>query len=140
MMNISFRYTEHNENRMASAPKSPLPFSLSVSAGGFVFVSGQASVDSDGAIVNDTFEGEMRRSIENVRTILRGHGMTLRDVVQVRSYVGRQEDLAEYNRLYREFFQPPYPARTTLIGVLGTLLKFEIDVVAFPGGAGNKPS
>ena len=113
---------------------SPLPFSPSVVAGGFVFVSGQASVDMDGRIVNDTFEGEMRRSLENVKEILRGRGLTLRDAVQVRSYVGRQEDLAEYNRIYREYFSPPYPARTTLIGVLGSLLKFEIDITACAGG------
>jgi 2-iminobutanoate/2-iminopropanoate deaminase len=123
----------HSE-KIPAVPSSPLPFSASVSAGGFVFVSGQASVDSKGQIVNDTFEGEMRRSIANVVAILRARGMTLRDVVQVRSYVGRQEDLAEYNRIYREVFTAPYPARTTIIGVLGSLLKFEIDVTAYPGG------
>jgi 2-iminobutanoate/2-iminopropanoate deaminase len=111
-----------------------LPFSDSVSADGFVFVSGQASVDGDRRIVNDTFEGEMRRSLENVSAILKSRGMTLRDVVQVRSYLGRQDDLADYNRIYREYFSPPYPARTTLIGVLGSLLKFEIDVTAYAGG------
>ena len=118
---------------------SRLPFSPSVVAGGFVFVSGQASVDGDGRIVNDTFEGEMRRSLENVTAILRERGLTLRDVVQVRSYVGRQEDLAEYNRIYREYFSPPFPARTTLIGVLGSLLKFEIDVTARAGGLNRAP-
>lgn len=120
-------------------PRSALPFSPSVSAGGFVFVSGQASVDGRGGIVNDSFEGEMRRSIGNVAAILHANGMALRDVVRVRSYVGRQEDLAEYNRVYCEFFTPPYPARTTLIGVLGSLLKFEIDVTAYPGGPERRP-
>jgi 2-iminobutanoate/2-iminopropanoate deaminase len=120
-------------------PRSPLPFSPFVRAGGFVFVSGQASVDGEGQIVNDTFEGEMRRSMDNVSAILRANGMSLRDVVQVRCYLGRQEDLVEYNRLYREFFSPPFPARTTLAGVLGTLLKFEIDVTARLGGPEQTP-
>ena len=110
-----------------------LAFSQAVRAGGFVFVSGQASVDDAGKIVNDTFEGEVRRSLENLRRVLRAAGLDLRDVVQVRSYVARQEDLAEYNRIYAEFFAPPYPARTTLIGCLGTLLKFEVDAVAYRG-------
>lgn len=47
------------------------------------------------------------------------------------TYLGRQEDLAEYNRIYREYFNEPYPARSTLMGCLGTLLKFEVDVVAW---------
>jgi 2-iminobutanoate/2-iminopropanoate deaminase len=121
---------------MQPIPTSQLPFSPFVRAGDFVFVSGQASVDATGQIVNDTFEGEMRRSIANVRSVLTGAGLTLADVCQVRSYVGRQDDLAEYNRIYREYFTGPYPARTTLIGCLGTLLKFEIDVTAYAPSGG----
>jgi 2-iminobutanoate/2-iminopropanoate deaminase len=115
-------------------PASHLPFSPALRAGPFVFVSGQASVDAAGKIINDTFEGEMRRSMENLRAVLAGAGLSLRDVVQVRSYVGRQEDLAEYNRIYRDYFDDPFPARTTLIGCLGTLLKFEIDAQALVRG------
>jgi 2-iminobutanoate/2-iminopropanoate deaminase len=115
-------------------PRSHLPFSPACCAGPFVFVSGQASVNPTGQIVTDTFEGEMRRSMENVRSVLAGAGLSLRDVVQVRSYVGRQADLAEYNRIYREYFTDPFPARTTLMGCLGTLLKFEIDVTAYRPG------
>lgn len=114
-------------------PASRLPFSPSVSAPPFLFISGQASVDHTGAIVTDTFEGEMRRSLENIKAVLAASQLTLRDVVQVRSYVASQEDLPAYNRIYREYFTEPYPARTTLIGCLGTLLKFEIDVTAYLG-------
>jgi 2-iminobutanoate/2-iminopropanoate deaminase len=111
-------------------PSSPLPFSPAVEAGNFIFISGQASVDKDGKIIKDTFENECRRSFENVRAILLASGLSFEDVVQVRNYVGQQEDLAEFNRIYKEYFTEPYPARTTLIGCLGNLLKFEVDVVA----------
>ncbi|QDV12675.1 Enamine/imine deaminase [Rosistilla oblonga] len=111
-------------------PVSHLPFSPAVQVGQFVFVSGQASVDDTGKLITDTFEGEMRRSLENIRKVLAGAGLTFQDIVQTRNYVGSQEDLAEFNRIYAEYFEQPYPARTTLMGCLGTLLKFEIDVVA----------
>ncbi|MFO0879602.1 MAG: RidA family protein [Gemmataceae bacterium] len=114
-------------------PRSHLAFSPAIRAGDFVFVSGQASVDDQGQIVRDTFEGEFRRSMENVRKVLQGAGLDLSHVVQLRAYVARQEDLAEYNRLYRDYFQEPYPARTTLIGCLGTVLLFEVDVIAYAG-------
>lgn len=114
-------------------PRSHLPFSPAIRAGDFVFVSGQASVDDTGKIVVDSFEGEMRRSFENVRRILAAAGATLGDVVQVRSYVGREEDVAEYNRIYRDYFAAPYPARTTIVNCLGTALKFEVDVTAWIG-------
>ena len=119
--------------RRKDTPVSHLPFSPAIKAGDFVFVSGQASVDSSGKIVVDTFEGEFRRSLENIKLVLVAAGLDLSHVVQVRSYLSREEDLAEYNRLYREFFKEPYPARTTIVGVLGTALKYEIDVTAYSG-------
>ena len=90
-------------------------------------------MDSSGKIVVDTFEGEFRRSLENIKLVLAAAGLDLSHVVQVRSYLAREEDLAEYNRLYREFFKEPFPARTTIVGVLGTALKYEIDVTAYAG-------
>lgn len=114
-----------------NVPKSFLPFSPAIQAGDYVFVSGQASVDAEGNIVNGSFEEECRRSFENVRTILTAAGLTFDAVVQVRNYVGKQEYLAEFNKIYKDYFSAPYPARTTIIGCLGDLLKFEVDVTAY---------
>lgn len=116
-----------------NVPKSSLPFSPGVKVGDFVFVSGQASVDAEGNIVAGSFEEECRRSFENVRIILSAAGLGFKDVVQVRNYVARQEDLALFNQVYKEFFSAPFPARTTIMGCLGTLLKFEVDVIAYAG-------
>lgn len=113
-------------------PVSHLPFSPAVAAGPFIFVSGQASVSDTGQIILDTFENEFRRSWDHVQRILAAGNATLDDVVQVNNYVAKQEDLAEYNRLYRELFTDPKPARTTIVGVLGTdSIKYEVDVVAY---------
>jgi 2-iminobutanoate/2-iminopropanoate deaminase len=114
-------------------PRSHLPFAPAVRAGDFIFVSGQASVDDGGALVPDTFEGEMRRSVANVARILAAAGSGLDAVIQVRGYVGREADLGAYNRLYAELFTGRLPARTTLVGCLGAALKFEVDVVAYVG-------
>jgi 2-iminobutanoate/2-iminopropanoate deaminase len=111
-------------------PKSFLPFSPGVQCGQFVFISGQASVDLDGNIITGSFKEECRRAFENLKAILENAGLGMKDVVQVRNYVGKQEYLPEFNKIYREFFSEPYPARTTLIGCLGDLLKFETDAVA----------
>jgi 2-iminobutanoate/2-iminopropanoate deaminase len=112
-------------------PQSHLPFSPAIKAGDYVFISGQASVDDEGKIVNGTFAEECRRSFENLGKILSAAGLDFSDVIQVRNYVNHQEDLAEFNQIYREFFSTPFPARTTIMGCLGTLLKFEVDAVAY---------
>lgn len=109
---------------------SHLPFSAAVEANGFIFVSGQASVDTNGDIVSGSFEDEMRCSLRNVADILRSAGLTLENVVRVTSYVQDPADLAQYNQLYREFFSQPFPARTTITSCLTAALKFEIDVIA----------
>lgn len=112
--------------------RSHLPFSPGIIAGDFMYVSGQASVDADtGAIVSDSFEGEMRRSIGNLKAILEAGGLSLDHVINVRSYVSDEADLALYNRIYPEYFTAPMPTRSTIVGVLGTKLKFELDCVAY---------
>jgi 2-iminobutanoate/2-iminopropanoate deaminase len=112
--------------------QSHLPFSPAVRAGGFVFVSGQASTDEQGNLVLDTFENEFRRTMGHLQNILAAAGLTLRNVVQVRGYVADHADLPEYNRLYREYFAEPYPARTTIVKCLGRV-KVEIDTIAYAG-------
>ena len=109
---------------------TPLPYSPWVASGGFVFVSGQASVDQDGTIIADTFEAEVRRSFANVSRILSRSGLSFSDIVQVRCYVRDPQDVPEYNQIYRTLFAKPYPARTTLVSCLPDTIQFEVDVVA----------
>jgi 2-iminobutanoate/2-iminopropanoate deaminase len=110
-------------------PVSHLPFSPVVKVGDLLFVSGQASVDKSGKIITDTFEGEFRRSIENMKKILEDAGSDLAHVVQTRNYVTDPADIKQYNVLYREYFKEPLPARTTVCKCLSTL-KYEIECVA----------
>jgi 2-iminobutanoate/2-iminopropanoate deaminase len=107
-----------------------LPFSPCVVVGDLIFVSGQASVDKEGNIITDTFEGEFRRSIENVRLVLEAAGSDLAHVVQTRNYVRDPADLPLYNQLYREYFPHPAPARTTITDCLPPDLKYEVEAVA----------
>jgi len=111
-------------------PVSHLPFSPAVRVGDLVFVSGQASVDVTGKIVPDTFEGEFRRSIENLRKVLETAGSDLKHVIQTRNYVRDAASVPRYNELYREYFSAPYPARTTITNCLPPTLQYEVECVA----------
>lgn len=119
-----------NWNPIDTDISSHLPFSPAVEANGFVFVSGQASVDETGKIIPGTFEEEMRRSMENVERVLASAGLTLEDVVRVTSYIRDPANGPRYNELYRDYFSTPLPARTTLSGCLSPALHFEVDVIA----------
>jgi 2-iminobutanoate/2-iminopropanoate deaminase len=114
-----------------SAGATKLPFSLGIKSNNFLFVSGQASVDlKTGEIVPGTFAEEMDRAISNMRHIVESGGGHWKDVVKVTSYVRRDSDLDEYNRLFVTFFSEPYPARTTLTNCLPITVLFEIDCIA----------
>src|SRR5215475_8682332 len=111
--------------------KSQLPFSPGVWAGDFIFLSGLASVDENNRVIPDTFENEARRTYQNIARVLATGGLTFANVVQVRCYLSNKEDWDTHNRIYREFFSEPFPARTTLIGCLGDMVKYEVDLVAY---------
>lgn len=116
--------------RNADTPTSSLPFSPCIVVGDLVFVSGQASVDASGKIVGDTFEGEFRRSVENLRRVLAAAGCDLSHVVQTRNYVRDPEEVPLYNQLYREYFSESYPTRTTITSCLPPTLRYEIEAIA----------
>ncbi len=113
-----------------NTPTSHLPFSPCAIVGNLVFVSGQASVDASGKIIGDSFEGEFRRSIENLRAVLKTAGCGLENVVQTRNYVRDESDLGEYNKLYAEYFKSPLPTRTTITNCLPATIRYEVECIA----------
>jgi len=124
-MSIQIQYPKKPDT-----PVSHLPFSPVVRVGDLLFVSGQASVDATGKIVSDTFDGEVRRSMENMKKILEDAGSDMQHVVQTRNYVRDSEMVPRYNELYREYFSAPYPARTTITNCLSSALKYEVECIA----------
>jgi 2-iminobutanoate/2-iminopropanoate deaminase len=124
-MNKSITFPQNNDT-----PTSHLPFSPAVRVGDLIFVSGQASVDASGKIVSDTFEGEFRRSLENLRKVVEAAGSDLAHVIQTRNYVRDPADVPRYNELYREYFSAPFPARTTITNCLPESLRYEVECIA----------
>lgn len=110
------------------------PYSPAVKAGGFIYVSGQISVDpaTDQAHLGDV-STETRQVLENIRTNLAACGATLADVVRCTVYLTNIADFAAMNAVYAEFFGASKPARST-IGVAALPLagaKVEIDAIAY---------
>ena len=115
-----------------TAEKGPAPagpYSHAVVANGFVFVSGQGPIDPEAGTMPDAFKDQVRQTLRNVQTILEAAGSSLDDVVKVNAYVTDLTRFAEFNEVYKEFFQNDPPARTTVAtGLLGFLV--EIDCIA----------
>jgi 2-iminobutanoate/2-iminopropanoate deaminase len=118
--------------RTVMAEKGPQPagpYSHAVVANGFVFISGQGPVDPESGTMPDAFADQVRQTLSNVQTILEAAGSSLDNVVKVNAYVTDLTRFAEFNEVYKEFFQDDPPARTTVAtALLGILV--EVDCIA----------
>jgi len=98
----------HSEN----APKAIGPYSQAMLVGSTLYISGQFGIDpATGKLVEGTAADQARRALENIEVILEKAGMSLLDVVQVQVLLADIKDFAEVNKVYKEFFSEPYPAR-----------------------------
>ncbi len=109
------------------------PYSPVVISGEMVYTAGQVAFDETGTLVEGRIEEQTRRVLENVRTCLDAAGCTLDDVVKVTAFLADLGDLAGYNDVYRELFDEPYPARTSVQAGLPPGVLVEIEAVARRG-------
>jgi 2-aminomuconate deaminase len=94
--------------------------------GDFIFVSGTSSRREDNSIAGVTIIDEMgtkrlniveqtREVLRNIDKNLQTVGASLKDVVDVSSFLVNMNDFAEYNKAYGEFFDKETgPTRTTI--------------------------
>jgi 2-iminobutanoate/2-iminopropanoate deaminase len=95
-----------------------------------VYLSGTPGLRADGS-VPESFEDEARQAWENVRTALRAAGADLADVISVRSWLTRPDDITAYSAVRKEFIthEPVF-----MLGVVSQLvwpqLSVEVEVTA----------
>ncbi|WP_185751226.1 RidA family protein [Arthrobacter sp. 31Y] len=116
------------------------PFSPAVIANGFVFTSGQIPAITGLDDQPDTFEGQVRQTIQNLAGVLEAAGSSLDHVVKVNTYLTSQDQLEEYNRVYVEYFGTAKPARTTVcVSLWGVSLEIECVAVLAQKVLAHKP-
>src|SRR5947209_1774718 len=111
------------------AAKAAGQYSHAVVANGLIYVSGQGPADPATNIVPEGFAAQVRQTVRNVQTILKGAGAEMTDVVKVNTYLSDVTRFQEYNESYKEFFAEIPPARAT-VGSQLVGIQVEIDCVA----------
>jgi 2-iminobutanoate/2-iminopropanoate deaminase len=114
------------------APAAIGPYSQAVSAGGFVFLSGQIPLDpATGELVDGDIEEQTRRVLANLEAVLSAAGTSFDRVVRTTIYLVDLGDFGKVNALYAEKFPNHAPARATVqVAALPRGAKIEIDLVA----------
>lgn len=114
------------------APRAIGPYSQAVSAGPWLFLSGQIGLDpATGALVGGGVVAEARRALENLCAVLEAAGAPRDSVVRTTIYLVDLADFAAVNDVYAEFFSAPFPARVTVgVAALPRGARVEIAAIA----------
>jgi reactive intermediate/imine deaminase len=121
-----------------STPRAPAaigPYSQAVRAGGVVYLSGQIPLDpATGELVQADISTESRRVFDNLTAVCEAAGGTLGDVARVGIYLTDLSDFAAVNAVMADYFQLPYPARSTIqVSALPRGARVEIDAILVTG-------
>jgi 2-iminobutanoate/2-iminopropanoate deaminase len=102
-----------------------------------VLAAGQGPFGEDGSVVGaGDPEAQIRRTFDNLATVLERVGASLDTVVSQTVYLARPEDFATFKRVRAEVFSPPFPAATTLrADLLEPEMLVEITAIAAVGVA-----
>ena len=106
------------------------PYSPVVVSGDTVYTAGQVANDREGNLVQGGIEEQTRQTLDNVKTCVEAGGLTMDDVVKINAYLADLGDFAGYNEVYKEYFDAPYPVRTSVQVGLPAGVLVEIEAVA----------
>jgi 2-iminobutanoate/2-iminopropanoate deaminase len=98
------------------APKAIGTYSQAVQThNDWFFLSGQIGLDPQSmALVGSDFTSQFHQIFKNIRAVLNEAGLNLSNIVKLTIFIINSEDYPSVNELMKEYFQEPYPARSTI--------------------------
>ncbi|MGV8931483.1 MAG: RidA family protein [Luteimonas sp.] len=118
-----------------AAPAAIGPYSQAVRAGNTVYLSGQTPIDpATGKLVPGDIQAQARRAFDNLKAVCEAAGGSFDDIVRVGLYLTNLGQFAQVNAVMAEYFETPYPARSTIeVSGLPMGSAFEVDAVMVSG-------
>jgi len=115
------------------APRAIGPYSQAITAGHFLFVSGQLPINPEnGEMVDGDITARAEQVFKNIAAILRSAGGSMTDIVKVTLFLTDMGDFQQVNEVYSRVFQVPYPARSAVqVAALPLGSNIEAEAIAF---------
>ncbi|MDC6118419.1 RidA family protein [Serratia rubidaea] len=107
------------------------PFSWATRGGGMLFTA-HGPVRADGSIETGAAERQIALTFDNLAQTLRAANSHSDNVLQVIIYLTDMNDVKLLDEIYKRYFNPPYPNRSTVIvdKLVVPGMKIEITVTA----------
>lgn len=115
------------------APAAIGPYSQAISAGEFLFVSGQIAIDpGSGNLIQGSVEDETAQVMDNIGAILKAADLDFADVVKSSVFIRSMDDYARINSVYARYFDDGRAPARELVEVsrLPKDVHVEISVIA----------
>ncbi len=119
-------------HRTDKAPAPVGPYSQAVEAGGFLFCSGQISIDPrTNEVKLGPVADQARLVLENIRAVLETAGLNFSHVIKSTIFLTDMNDFGAVNEVYSQYFLEQPPARSTIaVAALPKGVNVEIEVIA----------
>lgn len=123
---------DHEPVSTGKAPAAIGPYSQAISAGGFIFVSGQLGIDpGTGSFAGPDAAVQAAQALRNLGAVLEAAGSSLERVVKTTIFLAEMEDFQRVNEVYASFFTDVKPARSTVqVARLPKDGRVEIEAIA----------
>ncbi|WP_322021581.1 MULTISPECIES: RidA family protein [unclassified Burkholderia] len=95
-------------------PPLKQPFSWATKAGGLLFTA-HGPVTMDGEICTGPIEEQARLTFSNLQRAVTAAKGVMPDVAQVLIYMKDASHMPTIDRVYQEFFERPYPNRSSVV-------------------------
>ena len=123
------------EKKIVATPKAPVaigPYSQAIRIGGFLYTSGQISLDPETMkMVTGDIEIETEKVLKNIEAILKADGLDLNNIIKTTVYLTDLSEFTRMNQIYEKFFSETKPARACVqVTALPKGAKVEIDAIA----------
>jgi 2-iminobutanoate/2-iminopropanoate deaminase len=114
-----------------TSDRAPVPagsYSVAMESQGFVFLAGQTPRDRDNVRHGDKpFAFQARMTLDNLEAAANAAGLSLKDAVRVGVFLKNPADAKEFDAIYKEYVEEPFPVRCL---TQSNLIGFDIEVDA----------
>lgn len=119
-------------HEVPSVPRPIGPYSVAAEANGFVYFSGQVSIDpQSNEPLHGDVEEQTHRVMRNIGLALNDLGLGYDDIVKTTIFLDSMADFPLVNGVYDEYLNESRPARSTVeAAALPGGFKVEIEVIA----------
>ena len=120
--------------KVTSTDKAPAaigPYSQAIEVNGFLFASGQVTINPEvGDVVEEGIVDQTEQVMKNIGAILEVNGLTYTDVVKTTCFLADMGDFATFNEVYAKYFTGK-PARSCVaVKTLPKNVLCEVEILA----------